>query len=71
MPEMDRDSANTVVERLRGEVAPTFEGGPVLVTGEAAESADFTSSLRGSMPIVVGIVLALAFVLLLAAFRSP
>jgi RND superfamily putative drug exporter len=46
-------------------------GAEVLVTGDAAESADFTSALRSAMPVVVGVVLALAFVLLVAAFRSP
>ncbi len=71
MPEMSRDDATAVVNRLRSEFGDGAGIGKVLVTGDAAESADFTSSLHDSMPIVVGIVLALAFVLLVAAFGSP
>jgi RND superfamily putative drug exporter len=71
MPEMSRDDATDVVGELRDGVAPTMAGAEVLVTGDAAESADFTSALRSAMPVVVGVVLALAFVLLVAAFRSP
>ncbi|MCB0876756.1 MAG: MMPL family transporter, partial [Solirubrobacterales bacterium] len=71
MPEMSRDDATTVVGDLRSELGDGTKAGTVLVTGEAAESADFTTALHDSMPIVVGIVLALAFVLLVAAFGSP
>jgi RND superfamily putative drug exporter len=71
MPEGSTDQATATVERLRDDVAPTMHGADVLVGGDAAEDADFTAALRSAMPIVVGIVLALAFVLLLAAFRSP
>ena len=70
MPDMDRDAATAVVGELRSELG-VGSAGTVLVAGEAAESADFTSSLHDSMPIVVGIVLALAFILLVAAFGSP
>lgn len=69
MPEMPRDDATDVIEELRSEL--TMDGAEVLVTGDAAESADFTAAIRSAMPLVVGIVLALAFVLLVAAFRSP
>ncbi len=71
MPEMSRDESTRTVAELRNRVAPTFEEGRVLVTGDAADSGDFTDALRGSMPLVIGIVLALAFVLLVAAFGSP
>ena len=70
-PEMSRDDATATVERLRDEFAGGTRAGTVLVGGEAASSADFTTALRDAMPIVVGIVLVLAFVLLVAAFGSP
>ena len=41
------------------------------LTGDAAGSADFTHRLATSTPLVIGIVLGLAFLLLVAAFRSP
>jgi RND superfamily putative drug exporter len=70
MPDMSTGEATQVVERLRGELeAP--EGARMLVGGDAADTADYTAKLRDSLPIVIGIVLALAFGLLLAAFRSP
>ena len=50
------------------QVAP---GAQALVTGEAAGSADFTDRLKSSTPIVIALVLGLAFLLLVAAFRSP
>ncbi|MFN8111751.1 MAG: MMPL family transporter [Solirubrobacterales bacterium] len=71
MPDMARDDATAVVDDLRAEFAGGTPAGNVLVTGDAAESADFTASLHDSMPVVVGIVLALAFLLLVAAFGSP
>lgn len=45
-------------------------GADVLVTGPAAAGADFADRLSARTPIVVGFVLALAFLLLLGAFRS-
>ena len=59
------------VERLRDRVAPTAPGGGALVTGEAARSVDFADRMRSAIPLVIGFVLALAFALLLWAFRSP
>jgi uncharacterized membrane protein YdfJ with MMPL/SSD domain len=59
------------VERLRERVAPTAPGGDALVTGEAARSVDFADRMRAAIPLVIGFVLALAFGLLLWAFRSP
>ena len=46
------------------------EVGPALVTGEAADSADFEDRLSARTPLVIVFVLGLAMVLLLAAFRS-
>jgi len=71
MPEMSRDEATAVVAELRSELGDGTAAGSVMVTGDAASSADFTTALHDAMPIVVAIVLGLAFVLLLAAFGSP
>jgi RND superfamily putative drug exporter len=71
MPEMTRDDATATVEALRSEIGGDRAAGTVLIGGDAADSADFTAAIRDAMPIVVGIVLALAFVLLVAAFGSP
>ena len=58
------------VERLRERVVQTAPG-ETLVTGEAARSVDFAERMRAAIPVVIGFVLALAFGLLLWAFRSP
>ncbi len=75
MPERDADAARAVVGRLRDDVAPTASrvapGTRMLVTGWAAASADFTAQLERTTPLVIGFVLALAFVLLVGAFGSP
>jgi uncharacterized membrane protein YdfJ with MMPL/SSD domain len=49
-------------------VAP---GARALVTGMAAENADFEDRLTSRTPLVIALVLGGAFVLLLVAFRSP
>ncbi len=41
------------------------------MTGDAAQSADFSDQMKTATPIVIGFVMALAFALLLWAFRSP
>jgi uncharacterized membrane protein YdfJ with MMPL/SSD domain len=68
MPNRGEKAAKRVVEELRHRVA-----GPAhaLVTGQAAGSLDFSNRLRTATPLVIGFVLGLAFLLLLAAFRSP
>jgi RND superfamily putative drug exporter len=40
------------------------------VTGDTAEDVDFTNQMKAGIPYVIGLVLALAFVVLLVAFRS-
>ena len=57
------------VDVLRDRVAPTAPG-VALVTGHAAESADFADRMATATPVVIAFVLALAFALLLWAFRS-
>ena len=64
------DAQRAAVERLREDVAPTAPG-EMLVAGDAASSVDFSDQMKHAMPIVIGFVLALAFALLLWAFRSP
>jgi uncharacterized membrane protein YdfJ with MMPL/SSD domain len=59
------------VEVLRERVAPTAPGDETLVTGHAADSLDFANQISAATPLVIGFVLALAFALLLWAFRSP
>ncbi|MGX6608403.1 MMPL family transporter [Micromonosporaceae bacterium Da 78-11] len=59
---------------LRDDVVPAtlgrLPGATALVTGEAAQGADFNDRLSTSMPWVFGFVLGLAFLLLLVFFRS-
>ncbi len=62
------------MEALRDRVAPTAAsvspGATALVTGMAADNADFEDRLAGRTPLVILFVLGLAFLLLVAAFRS-
>jgi uncharacterized membrane protein YdfJ with MMPL/SSD domain len=74
MPDHGVSAADHTIAALRDRVAPTAAqvqaGAHAQVTGEAARDADFTKRLKDRTPIVIAFVLALAFVLLLAAFRS-
>jgi uncharacterized membrane protein YdfJ with MMPL/SSD domain len=62
------------VSALRDEIVPetvgSLEGVEAGVTGSTAISKDFGDSMRDKAPLVFAFVLALAFVLLLIAFRS-
>jgi uncharacterized membrane protein YdfJ with MMPL/SSD domain len=59
---------------LRHDIVPAAfanaGAGFVAVTGETALSVDSSAQLRHALPLVIGFVLALAFLLLLFAFRS-
>ena len=59
---------------IRDQVIPgtigTLDAVDVAVTGPTAQSRDFENAMRSSAPLVFAFVLALAFVLLLVAFRS-
>jgi putative drug exporter of the RND superfamily len=59
---------------LRGRILPAtvgrVRGVRYAVTGDTANSHDYRKALRSSAPLVFGLVAALAFVLLLIAFRS-
>ncbi len=54
------------IDRLRGDVPAG-----VLIGGAAAENHDLENLLRDKTPLVIGVVLALGFVLLLVALQAP
>jgi putative drug exporter of the RND superfamily len=62
------------LEALRGQILPAtlgkVRGISYAVTGSTASRLDYRTALRSASPMVFGIVAALAFVLLLMAFRS-
>jgi uncharacterized membrane protein YdfJ with MMPL/SSD domain len=62
------------LETLRSEVVPAtvgrLAGAEVAVTGVTASSQDFNDTMTSHAPIVFAFVLSLAFILLLATFRS-
>jgi RND superfamily putative drug exporter len=69
-----QDEATTeLVATLREEVLPSqFDGSGVetAVTGQVAIGVDFSEYLASRLPLFLGVVLALSFVLLMAVFRS-
>ena len=62
------------LDTLRGELIPETVGAlpdaEVAVTGMTADSKDGNDQMKAAVPIVFGFVLVLAFLLMLAAFRS-
>lgn len=65
--------ARAVVDRLRNEYIPAaFDGtgADVYVGGSSALTTDYVNAMTSYLPIVIGFVLALSFVLLLMVFRS-
>jgi RND superfamily putative drug exporter len=54
------------IDRLRSELPPG-----ALIGGQAAENHDLEAALAAKTPAVIGLVLALGFLLLLFAFRAP
>ena len=70
----DNTASRTGVSDLRHTLIPEtlgqVPGVHTAVTGDTAEDIDFTNQMRDGVPYVVAFVLALAFVLLLVAFRS-
>ncbi len=69
-----QDEATTdLVHRLREDVIPPATAGTgmkIAVTGFVAVSVDFSSYLAARLPLFIGVVLALSFLLLMAVFRS-
>lgn len=66
-------NASAAIERLRDDYVPTaFEAAdaPVYVTGVTAFDVDYTALIDRWLPIVIGFVLTLSFLLLLLVFRS-
>jgi len=69
-----QDEATTnLVSRLREEVLPVAEEGTgldVAVSGGVAAAVDFSRYLTARMPLFIGVVLGLSFLLLMLVFRS-
>jgi RND superfamily putative drug exporter len=66
-------ATTTLVKKLRGEVLPPVSkstGATLLVGGSTATGIDFTNVLTTKLPLFIGIVVALAALLLLVVFRS-
>ncbi|HEX3268787.1 MAG TPA: MMPL family transporter [Gaiellaceae bacterium] len=67
-------SSRHAVKELRNRLIPAtigrIRGAETAVTGSTAEDIDFTRQIRRALPYVLAFVLALAFGLLLVAFRS-
>jgi RND superfamily putative drug exporter len=62
-----------LIDRLRHDVVPAAERGTtmtVYVGGQTAIFDDFAGVLTGKLPLFLGVIIALGFVLLLVAFRS-
>ncbi|HEU5027997.1 MAG TPA: MMPL family transporter [Spirillospora sp.] len=62
-----------LIGRLRHDVVPAAEKGTTLkvyVGGQTAMFDDFADVLAGKLPLFLGVIIALGFVLLLVAFRS-
>ena len=75
VPTTSPESAQTtdLVKLLRGEVIPAAEQGTTMhayVGGITAIYQDFASVLTGKLPLFIGVVVGLGFLLLLLAFRS-
>ncbi|MET7394946.1 MMPL family transporter [Dactylosporangium sp. NPDC005572] len=75
VPASSAQAADTaeLIERLRGEVIPSAEAGTGLrayVGGKAASSQDLSDALLGRLPLYLGIIATLGFLLLAVAFRS-
>jgi RND superfamily putative drug exporter len=65
-----RHAIDALRERLIPLTAGRISGAKTAVTGPTAEDVDFTRQIRHALPYVLAFVLALAFGLLLVAFRS-
>ena len=62
------------LNKLRDDIVPAtvgaVEGATVNVTGDAAQSADFSNNLSSKLPLIFAFVFGLAFLLILVTFRS-
>jgi len=70
----DNGASRRALRALRNDLVPQtlgrVPGVETAVTGQTAEDLDFTRQMKHGVPYVIGFVLALAFGLLLVAFRS-
>jgi uncharacterized membrane protein YdfJ with MMPL/SSD domain len=70
----DNSASRQAIATLRDELVPQtigrIPGVETAVTGEVADDVDFTHQMKHGVPFVIAFVLALAFLLLLVAFRS-
>jgi RND superfamily putative drug exporter len=66
------ESTSTLISTLRDTVIPRAAAGrvQVLVGGQTAIFQDFSSVLSGKLPLFIGVVVLLSFLLLMAVFRS-
>ena len=69
-----QDAATTdLVHELRGDIIPSLTAGTNTVAkvgGQTPASSDFAAYLAGRMPLLIGVVLLLSFILLMVVFRS-
>ena len=68
----DDDATTQLVERLRGDPATLVEqaGGTPYVTGLTAVAIDVSAKLAEALPLFIAVIVVLALVLLVVAFRS-
>jgi RND superfamily putative drug exporter len=70
-PSIDSDAAMGSLADLRDRIIPEVSGGSgVLVGGETAVSADLSAAMVSDLWIVIGIVVAVSFLLMVLAFAS-
>ncbi|MFJ2957270.1 MMPL family transporter [Streptomyces sp. NPDC087270] len=66
-------ATSDLIDHLRDDVVPAAEKGSTMrayVGGQTAMFEDFSTVLYGKLPLFIGVIIALGFVLLLFAFRS-
>jgi RND superfamily putative drug exporter len=66
-------ATSDLIDHLRNDVVPAAERGSTMrayVGGQTATFEDFSTVLFGKLPLFIGVIIALGFVLLLFAFRS-
>jgi len=68
----DAPSTRDLVRRLRAETLPQYAGefDRMLLGGGPAQLVDYSDQMRESMPVVIGVVLLITFVVLLVLLRS-
>lgn len=65
-----RESVNRLRQALVPEAMEGLSGAEYAVGGDQAEDMDYTANLQDSLPLVVGVVFALTFLIIVFAFRS-